>query len=135
MIVRWLVALMFAVCLPQAVQAGDFDGSKKLLCVPTDLMSCTAAGHCERTTARQLEIPQFVQVDVNRKLMSGKLEDGTERRTPIERVELGEHSTALQGGEYDRAWSLVIQHDTGKLSGAIAGHEGAVVVLGACRVD
>jgi hypothetical protein len=50
-------------------------------------------------------------------------------------VKAGEGSTLLQGGEYGRGWSFVIQHDTGKMSGAIAGYEGAVVLLGACHVD
>lgn len=135
MMIRLLITLMFAICLPLAAQAADFDGSQKLVCVPTDMLSCHGAGECERTTAAELDIPQFINVNVKKEQISGKLHDGSERKTPIERVEKGDNSTALQGGEYDRAWSLVIQHDTGRMSGAIAGDNGAVVILGACQVD
>lgn len=49
--------------------------------------------------------------------------------------EVSEGSTLLQGGEYGRGWSVVIQRDTGEMSGAIAGDEGAIVLLGACTGD
>ena len=46
-----------------------------------------------------------------------------------------EYGTVVQGAEYGRGWSFVIQHDTGNLAGAIAGYEGGIVLGGTCRVD
>jgi len=135
MIVRALIILALALCVPFAAQGGDYDGSKTLLCTPTDALTCAGAGECERVTTEELEIPQYIKVDFGKKLLSGKLESGDERKTPVRHVKAGEGSTLLQGGEYGRGWSFVIQHDTGEMSAAIAGDEGAVVLLGACRVD
>ena len=129
-----LFSMAFLLCAPLSTQAGDYDGSKTLLCVPTDSLTCGGAGECERVTTEELEIPQFISVDFGKKSLSGKLEDGTVRTTPVRHVEKLDGSTLLQGGEYGRGWSIVIQHDTGEMSGAIAGDEGAVVVLGACTV-
>jgi hypothetical protein len=135
MIVRALIILVLALWVPFAAQGADYDGSKTLLCVPTDALSCAGAGECERVTTEELGIPQFIKVDFGKKALSGKLESGDERNTPLRHVKAGEDSTLLQGGEYGRGWSLVIQHDTGEMSAAIAGDEGAVVLLGACIVD
>lgn len=135
MIVRALIILALTLWVPFAAQGADYDGSKTLLCVPTDALSCAGAGECERVTTEELGIPQFIKVDFGKKALSGKLESGDERKTPLRHVKAGEDSTLLQGGEYGRGWSLVIQHDTGEMSAAIAGDEGAVVLLGACIVD
>jgi hypothetical protein len=134
MIVRALITLALVLCAPFAARGGDYDGSKTLLCVPTDVVSCAGAGACERVTAEELDLPQFVKVDFANKALSGRLESGDERKTPVRHVERGDDSTLLQGGEFGRGWSLVIQHATGEMSGAIAGEEGAVVLLGACTV-
>jgi hypothetical protein len=107
MIVRALITLALVLCAPFAARGGDYDGSKTLLCV---------------------------KVDFANKALSGRLESGDERKTPVRHVERGDDSTLLQGGEFGRGWSLVIQHATGEMSGAIAGEEGAVVLLGACTV-
>ncbi len=135
MIVRALIILALALSVPFAAQGGDYDGSKTLLCTPTDALSCAGTGECERVTTKTLGVPQYIKVDFGKKLLSGRLESGDERKTPVRHVKAGEYSTLLQGGEYGRGWSFVIQHDTGKMSGAIAGYEGAVVLLGACSVD
>ena len=135
MIFRILTTLSLTLGLTLAASASDYDGSKSLLCVPTDVVSCAGAGACERMTAKEMDLPLYVKIDFKKEIMLGTLENGEERKTPIERVEKGEYSTMIQGGEYERAWSLVVQHDTGKLSGAIAGYEGGIILLGACDVD
>ena len=135
MIVRALIILALALCVPFAAQGGDYDGSKTLLCVPTDALTCAGAGECERVTTKELGISKFIKVDFRKKVLSGKLENGKERKTPVRYVKAGEGSTLLQGGEYGRGWSVVIQHDSGEMSAAIAGDEGAIVLLGACIVD
>jgi hypothetical protein len=135
MIVHLVITLIFTLALPLAAVAGSYDGSKTLRCVPTDAVSCAGAGECERMTARELGLPQYVKLDFKKKTILGTLENGEERKTPIEHMKKGEYSTTIQGGEYERAWSFVIQHDTGKLSGAIVGYEGGIILLGACDVD
>ena len=43
-------------------------------------------------------------------------------------------STVLQGTENGRAWSIVIDQQTGKLSGSVVDAEGAFLVFGACTL-
>ena len=135
MIVRSLIILALAFCTPAAVQAGDYDGSKTLLCAVNYGLSCAGAGECERATANDLDVPSYIKIDFGGKMISGKLDSDEDRKTPVHHIQSDEYGTVIQGGEYGRGWSLVVEHDTGKLSGAIAGYEGAIVLLGTCRVD
>ncbi len=114
--------------------ASDFDGSKPLLCAPTDLVSCEGAGDCRRATAEALNIPQFINIDIGARTLSGALAGGDEQTTGIGNVVSKDGRTILQGSESGRGWSVVIMHDTGEMSGAIAGDEMAFVLLGACTV-
>jgi len=127
-------ALLAALLLASAglASANDFNGSKPLLCVPTDSLSCEGAGECTRVTVEALNIPQFIRVDFKGKKLSGKLENGAEQVTAVRNVVKSDGRTILQGAENGRGWSLVIQHDTGEMSAAVAGDEAAFVLLGAC---
>jgi len=40
--------------------AGDFDGSEKLRCVPTDATECSGAGECERVMVEEINIPRWI---------------------------------------------------------------------------
>ena len=132
---RMLVAALTVALLPALALAGDFDGSKTLRCVSTDVVSCAGPGVCERTTAELTDVPLYVTIDFGKKRISGKLDGGEERETPIERVETDEYATMIQGAEYGRAWSFAVQSDDGRFSAAIAGEDGAIVLLGSCEVD
>ncbi|MDJ0866298.1 MAG: hypothetical protein QNK03_09340 [Myxococcota bacterium] len=122
----------FTLAAPEVAGASDFDGSKRLVCVATDKLSCEGAGDCRRATAEDLGIPRFIDVDFRAKTLSGKLEDGAERRTSIQSMTKLDGRSILQGTENGRGWSMVIMHDSGDMSGAIAGEEVAFVLLGAC---
>jgi hypothetical protein len=129
-----LILALTSLGLPACVAgAADLQDAKNLLCVPTDLVECSGAGHCERVTAEELGLPRFLNVDLEDKQLRGEV-DGAENTTTIHSVQKVEGKTVLQGAENGRAWSLVISHDTGAMSGAIAGDKAGFVVLGACMV-
>lgn len=132
---RMLVAALTVALLPALAHAGDYDGSKTLRCVSTDVVSCAGPGVCERTTAELTDVPLYVTIDFGKKRISGKLASGEDRATPIERVEKDEYATTIQGSEYGSAWSFVLQPDDGRFSAAIAGEDGAIVLLGSCEVE
>jgi hypothetical protein len=110
--------------------AAGFDGSQDLLCAPTDLAQCDETARCERVSPSEVDLPPFIRVDFAKKrLMS--LADPP-RETPIDTVHQHEGSTILQGAQNGRAWSLVIDHATGRMTGSVADDEGAFAVFGAC---
>ncbi|MBW2540667.1 MAG: hypothetical protein JRF15_01140 [Deltaproteobacteria bacterium] len=113
--------------------AADFDGSKKLRCVPTDATECSGAGECGRVTVEEINIPKWITVDVKKKKLSGTDSDGEEESTAIESVKVNEGQTILQGAEGARAWSLAIDQMTGDMTAAIAGDGTAFVLFGVCQ--
>ena len=129
-----LILALTSLALPACVAgAADFQDAHNLLCVPTDLVECGGAGHCERVTAEDLGLPRFINVDLKEKELSGEVE-GQKNITTVHNIQKLEGKTVLQGAENGRAWSLVISHDTGAMSAAIAGDKTGFVVLGTCMV-
>jgi hypothetical protein len=113
--------------------AADFDGSKKLRCVPTDASECSGAGECKRVTVEEINIPKWITVDAKKKKLSGTDSDGEEESTAIGSVNVIDGQTILQGAEGGRAWSMVIDQTTGDMTIAIAGDETGFVLFGVCQ--
>ncbi len=142
---QWLTAafgiqgFLLAVCLgvtaPGFASAADFDGSRKLLCAPTDAIQCEGAGECERAEVEDLNIPKFLTIDFKEKKLTGTVEGGTvEEATKIQNVEKLENQTVLQGIQNGRGWSIVIDAVSGDMSAAIAGDDISFVLFGVCQV-
>ena len=123
------VALIVALDLAMApvVSAGAFDGSTTLLCAPIEAYECEPAGECARVSLETANLPQFIRVDFDKKMLSGG-----ERTTPIQNLRNKDGKTILQGAEAGRGWSAVIDQETGRLSIALADTHAGFLVFGAC---
>jgi hypothetical protein len=119
------VALMAAAALPAA--AGDFDGSKLLICAPVEAIDCSAGNGCEKSTPDEVGAPAFMRIDVG-----GKVVRGPKRTSPIQLLEKTDEQLLLQGTELGYAWTLVIDQETGKMSATLASREGTFVLFGPC---
>jgi hypothetical protein len=127
-----LVALGATVGLGCAAiaSAAGFDGSKDLLCAPTDIAQCDETARCERVSPSEVDLPPFIRLDFGKKRMMSLADPP--RETPIETVRQHEGLTILQGAQNGRAWSLVIDQASGRMTGSVADGEGAFSVFGAC---
>ncbi len=126
-IVLSLASLSFAL----AAGAGDFDGSKTLLCVPGEAVDCLARGNCWQRTPDDLGIPRFITVDFRAKRLSGRSAEG-EETTAIQNVQSIDGKQILQGAENGRGWSIVIDEQTGDMSAAVADQAAGFVLFGSC---
>ncbi len=126
-IVLSLASLGFAL----AAGAGDFDGSKTLLCVPGEAVDCLARGNCWQRTPDDLGIPRFITVDFRAKRLSGRSAEG-EETTAIQNVQSIDGKQILQGAENGRGWSIVIDEQTGDMSAAVADQSAGFVLFGSC---
>lgn len=121
--------------------AGDFDGSKPLICALMDLVECQPGGKCQPVTAEQLGLPQFFRINFQEKKISGTQTGGNGKGTAIEHLEEVDGKLIIQGAEDGVedvrdgvGWSLAIAEDTGKLVLTASGDEVAFVVFGACTL-
>ena len=132
---------LLAVCLMQAdlIVAGNFDGSRTLLCATQGVSECLPATPCTMVAPQSVNLPDFFSVDAGNKLLTGKHTDGTEATTRIERLEHLDGKLILQGADDGIegvpdgvGWTMVIEEATGKMSMTAVGDGFVVVVFGAC---
>jgi hypothetical protein len=130
-LVTLTATLLLAATAPQPAQASDFDGSRNLLCAPNDVVECDTAARCERASIEDVDLPSFVHVQFAKKRLASA-GGGDERTTPIQNIQSVNGLTILQGAENGRAWSVVIDQTSGRMSGSIADGGGAFAIFGAC---
>jgi hypothetical protein len=121
--------------------AGDFDGSKTLICAVMDLVECQPGGKCQQVTAEEVGLPQFLKINFKEKIISATHADGNNRRTPIENLEKIDGKLIIQGAEDGIegvrdgvGWSLAISEETGKTVLTASGDEVGFVIFGACTL-
>jgi hypothetical protein len=130
---RWLIA---AGALLSGPALADFIGnSNDLLCYGMTATVCTIDGKtCETKEPWELNLPDFVDVDLRAKLLKSTPAAQESRETPISRVERDLGYIFLQGSQGERAFSWVIAEKTGEGSIMINSFDTAVTVFTVCTV-
>jgi hypothetical protein len=125
------LVVMLALTVP-VVWADDLTGSSKFLCAAVQATQCREGGECGIDLPWNLNIPQFIQVDLDAKRLSTTQASGQNRATAIAHLSRADGFIVLQGFEMGRAFSFVIAEQTGRATVTVATGGRAVVVFGAC---
>jgi len=129
----FVIALVVAVALPSVVvQADDLTGADRFLCVPVQATVCVEDGECAVDLPWNVNIPQFIEVDLEAKRLATTTASGLNRETPIEHLRRSDGTIVFHGFEMGRAFSWVIDEVTGHVTAAVATDGLAVSVFGAC---
>ena len=126
----WLLVAVLLLASPAL--ADDLEGAGKILCTAVQATECPVDGDCTTRPPWALNVPQFIVVDLDGKMLATTEASGENRSTPIKHMEREDGTIYLQGVEGGRAFSFVIAEDTGKLTVAVATQMRAVSVFGAC---
>ena len=133
---RFLAAAIFLMIslLPLVSAAGDFDGSKPLICAAIFSAECNARDQeCITGAPWMINIPVFMKVDFEAKQVTTTKQHETPRTSSISYVgKLGDGYTAIQGIDDAYAWSMLIAEETGSMTLSIAGEDTGYLVFGAC---
>lgn len=116
-----------ACVLGSTAMAGDFDGSRKLICAPVQAMECHLGEKCEAGIPDDVGAPAFMRIDFARKVIVGP-----KRTSPIRSMEKDENQVLLQGTELGLAWSMALNTADGKMVSTFSSRDGAFVLFGAC---
>ena len=130
-----LARLLFGVVLVLAfvpAQADDLTGADNLVCAAMTVVACWEDGVCVEGLPEDLNVPQFIEIDLEAKLIQTTAASGENRVTPIEHLDSEEGMIALQGYEFGRGFTFVIDEKTGRATVAIATRGSAVIVFGSC---
>lgn len=129
---RWLAAACAVLISCGLGFADNVAEADRLLCASSTAAICDELGECASGSPRQLNIPQFIEVNLEEKTLNTTAASGEERSTAIKNLERHEGIIVVQGFERGRAFSFVIEEATGLTSIAVARDGLAVVVFGAC---
>ncbi len=123
----WL-ALAFA--LPAA--ADDVNGANDILCSTLETTVCFAGGQCVPIFPAELNVPQFIEIDVAAGRLGTTAASGENRSTVAQTVVRNSGHLLLQGMESGRAFSLVIDEISGEGTFASAAEGRGVIAFAAC---
>ncbi len=134
------IILITLVCIaPFPVIAGDFDGSKPLICVLKDSMECTAGNGCQEVEEEDINLPNILKVDVGNNTIRAVGEGDNKRVTRIKNVEHIDGKLILQGAEdgfeaYNDGlgWSMAIMESDGDMVLTGSGNRVAFILFGEC---
>ena len=107
--------------------AGDFDGSKLLICAPVEAIDCAAGEECTKGRPEDIGAPNFLRIDVGQKTIVGP-----KRTTPILFLDKSDDQLLLQGKELGYAWTLALDQESGAMTITLVNREGAFVLFGSC---
>jgi hypothetical protein len=126
-----LVGLVVALAA-SPLWADDLTGATRLLCASVQVTKCVEGGDCGIDLPWNLNIPEFIEVDLTTKMLSTTKASGENRATPITHLTRENGIIVLQGFEKGRAFSFVITEQTGRITVAVATEGRAVAVFGSC---
>ena len=107
--------------------AGDFDGSKLLICAPVEAIDCAPGETCKKGAPADSGLPSFIRIDIAKMVVIGP-----KRTTPIVSIEKSEQQILLQGTELGFAWTIALDQDNGEMSGSFVNREEVFVLFGSC---
>jgi hypothetical protein len=125
----WILAVL---ALPFWARADDLSNQQLLLCTAVTAMHCHDDGDCVVDVPWNLNIPQFLQVNLEKKMLSTTKASGENRSTPIRNFVREGGQIFLQGLEGGRAFSFVINESSGLMAVGVAADGKVVSVFGAC---
>jgi hypothetical protein len=127
-----LAIAISSMAVSAALRADDLTGQDQILCTSVQVTICSSDGQCKIESPWSLNIPQFVQIDLKEKTVSTTPASGENRSSPIRTLLREAGEIYLQGVEGGRAFSFVIEEETGMASIAVAREGKTVSIFGAC---
>lgn len=131
-----LVLAFMAFLVPTASVAGEFDGSKPLLCAAIFSTECGAESQeCISGAPWVINFPVFSEIDFKAKTVSTTRQHKVARVTEITSVDHHPNGRmSIQGHDGDFSWSMVISEETGSMSLAVSGEDIGFLIFGACTI-
>ena len=115
--------------LPAAVVAAPLDGSAPMLCALSSVVECSRGGDCERSTVEDAQVPPFVRINVQQRVIGTV--DGA-RTSPIATVQRANGRLMIQGAQNERVWGAVVNEETGRMTATVGEDDGALFISGTC---
>ena len=107
-------------------------GEDELLCAAARVTICFDDGTCVAASPWELNVPQFINVDLKKKRLSTTEASNDYRVTTVDNLRRADGRIYMQGIDRGRAYTFVIDEETGFLTVVVARDDLTVSVFGAC---
>ena len=131
-VTRLLTAGTLSLLCCGAVLAEDLSGSDSLLCYGLSATRCELGSACEALAPWQLNLPDFVKLDLRGKRIHTTAASSEERETPLQSVQRDNGTILIHGSQGERAFSWLIDEMSGDGTLSVAGHGQGVTVFTVC---
>lgn len=121
-----------ALLVSGALCADDVTGSDSLLCYAFSAARCELDGPCEMKTPWDLNLPDFLKLDLKAKRATTTAASGSLRETAIRTVERSNGIILLQGVQGERAFSWLITEASGEGTLTVSSPAAGLTVFTAC---
>ena len=128
----WICCWCLALPLAAPLLGDGLRDHDAFLCAVLEVSRCAPEEGCARVALGDLNVPDFAEIDLAAKLVRTTAASGENRSTPILSAVRQERSILLQGVEKGRAWSFVLDEESGRLTAAVARQEISVNVFAVC---
>ena len=129
---RFLTTGLASVLYCGAVLADDISGSDSLLCYGLSAARCEIGEACEAVAPWQLNLPDFVKLDLRGKRIQTTAASAEDRETPLQSVQRDNGAILIHGAQGERAFSWLIDEMSGDGTLSVAGHGQGVTVFTVC---
>ena len=123
-----LVSLVFS----GSLLADDLTDSNELLCYGWSAARCNIEGECELAEPWQLNLPDFLRIDLRSKLAVSTETAPRQRETDIQTVTRENGMIILQGMQGDRAFSWLITESSGEGTLTVSAPDEGLTVFTNC---
>jgi hypothetical protein len=127
-----LAVALLAVLTSSPASADDITGADHLLCAGARATECFSDGVCLPGEPEDWNTPRFVKIDFPEKMLRTTEASGQARSTPMKNIERHGDRIFIQGVEDSRAFSIVLDQDSGSASIAIALDSHVLAIFGYC---
>jgi hypothetical protein len=127
-----LIAAIAGFLIGGLAQAENVEGVDEIICAATQVQICIEDDTCYTSAPWELDMPDFVVIDISKKTVSTTKASKRNRSTKFTSVSRDDGLIYLQGIEGGRAFSFVIHEATGRMTVAVSRDGLSVSVFGAC---
>jgi hypothetical protein len=107
--------------------AGDYNGSKNLICAPVEANNCSAVDGCTKTVPSEVGAPAFLRIDFGQQAIVGP-----QRSSPVKLTEKSDRQLLLMGTELGYGWTVVLEQASGEMTLTMTNADGSFVFFGSC---